>query len=111
MNQSLITMIRREEERMQKTETEEASTATMQPKVILSELPEKIASFYQKVNQLFSFIRYSRQDVCLLLCCVNRGKAYVGGEPLLINNFRVKTSQYVYNILIRDNIVSPHIYV
>jgi hypothetical protein len=45
MNQSLITMIRREEELMQETETEEASTATMQPKVILSEFPNKIASF------------------------------------------------------------------
>jgi hypothetical protein len=45
MNQSLITMIRREEEQlMQETETE-ASTATMQPKVILSEFPKKIASF------------------------------------------------------------------
>ena len=44
MNQSMITMIRREEELMQETETE-ASTATMQPKVILSEFPKKIASF------------------------------------------------------------------
>ena len=44
MNQSMITMIRREEELMQETETE-ASTATMQPKVILSKFPKKIASF------------------------------------------------------------------
>jgi hypothetical protein len=46
MNQSLLTMIRREEELMQETEKEkEALTATMQPKVILSEFPNKIASF------------------------------------------------------------------
>ena len=46
MNQSLLTMIRREEELMQETEKEkEASTATMQPKVILSEFPKKLHLF------------------------------------------------------------------